>query len=142
MKAFQLNLLRAGAVLLTLAFAVPASAGEFMPISTEAFQAAIAAKRPTVFHVRTKDGVLCNAQHAVLARLMAEPAFKNYIVLEVDFVGNPIRVKMLGAKMPATIIYGRGGVDIGRVVGATDEATIRALLTKTAPDAAVAPAAK
>ncbi|CAM3165801.1 hypothetical protein SPAN111604_07870 [Sphingomonas antarctica] len=127
---------------MTLAVAVPATAGEFMPISTEAFQAAMAAQRPTVFHVRTKDGVLCNAQHAVLAKLMAEPAFKDYVVLEVDFAGNPMSVKMLGAKMPATIIYGRGGVDIGRVVGATDEATIRALLVKTAPDAPVAAAVK
>jgi len=126
---------------MTLCAAVPASAGEFIPISTEAFQAAMATKRPMVFHVRTKDGLLCNAQHAVLAKLMAEPAFKDYVVLEVDFAGNPMSVKMLGAKMPATIIYGRGGVDIGRVVGATDEATIRALLVKTAPDA-VAPAAK
>lgn len=135
MKAFYLKLLRTGAALMTFALAVPASAGEFMPISTEAFQVAMAAKRPTVFHVRTKDGVLCNAQHAVLAKLMAEPAFANYVVLEVDFAGNPMSVKMLGAKMPATIIYGRGGVDIGRVIGATDEATIRALLVKTAPAA-------
>lgn len=93
MKAFHLNLLRVGAVPITLGAAFPANAGEFKPISTETFQAAMTANRPTVFHVRTKDGVLSKAQHAVLAKLMAEPEFEHYVVLEVDFAGNPMSVK-------------------------------------------------
>ena len=109
------------------------AAGEFAPVSMPAFEAAIAAHRPVVFHVRTRDGVLCNAQHKVLERLMAEPAFKDYLVLEVDFTGNPQAAKMLGATMPATIILDRDGADIGRIVGVTDEPGIRALLLKTTP---------
>lgn len=108
-----------------------ATAGEFAPVSMPAFQAAIAAHRPVVFYVRTRDGMLCTAQHKVLEQLMAEPAFKDYLVLEVDFTGNPQTVKMLGAVMPATIIFDRDGVDIGRVQGVTDEPSIRALLAKT-----------
>lgn len=115
-----------------LAAAGPVAAGEFAPVSMAAFQAAVAAHRPVVFHVRTAAGVLCTAQHAVLTKLMAEPGFKDYLVLEVDFTGNPQAVQMLGATMPATIILDRDGVDIGRVQGATDEASIRALLLKTA----------
>ncbi len=72
----------------------PVTAGEFAPVSMAAFQTAIAAHRPVVFHVRTANGVLCTAQHAVLAKLMAEPAFKDYLVLEVDFTGNPQAVAM------------------------------------------------
>ncbi len=112
--------------------AAAATAGEFAPVSMVAFQTAVAAHRPVVFHVRTKDGVLCTAQHKNLEKLMAEAAFKDYLVLEVDFTGNPQTVKMLAATMPATIILDRDGADIGRVVGVVDEASIRALLVKTA----------
>ena len=125
----------AGLAIGVMAAVTPAMlrAGEFAPVSMAAFQAAVAAHRPIVFHVRTKDGVMCNAQHKVLETLMAEPAFKDYLVLEVDFTGNPQTVKMLGVTLPATIVIDRDGADLGRIQGVTDEAGIRALLMKAQP---------
>jgi thioredoxin 1 len=112
--------------------ATPALAGEFAPVSMATYQAAVAKNRPIIFHVRSKDGPVCNAQHAVLAKLMAEPAFADYVVFEADFTANPAAVKMLRVDMPATLIFNRAGTELGRETGLTKEADIGALVTRTA----------
>ena len=112
--------------------ATPAIAGEFVPISMTAYQAAAAKGQPIIIHIRTKDGPVCNAQHAVLAKLMAEPAFADYLVLEADFTANANAVKMMRVDLPATLIFNRGATELGRATGITKEADIRALVTRTA----------
>jgi hypothetical protein len=106
----------------------PALAGEFRPISMEAVTEAVRADRPIVFHVRTANGPLCQAQHTVLEKLMAEPEFDNYLVLQVDFFEDERAVQMLGAELPGSLLLGRGGSEIARIQGNTDEESIRALL--------------
>ncbi len=125
---------KSSAVALGLAlasFGTPALAGEFAPISMAAYQAAVAKGRPIIFHIRTKDGPVCNAQHQVLVRLMEEPTFADYIVLEADFTANANAVKMMRVDLPATLIFNRGATELGRATGITDEAAIRALVTQT-----------
>lgn len=130
---FHIIKLAIASIALTVAsVATPALAGEFSPISMAAYQAAVARHQPIIFHVRTSDGVVCNAQHAVLARLMAEPAFADYVVFEVDFTANPNAVRMLRADMPATLIFNRGTTEMGRATGLASEADIRALVTRVA----------
>ena len=129
----QIVKLSIASIALALAsIATPALAGEFAPISMAAYQAAVAKGRPIIFHVRTKDGVVCNAQHAVLAKLMAEPSFADYIVFEADFTANANAVKMLRVEMPATLIFNRGAAELGRETGITRESEIRALVTRAA----------
>ena len=115
----------AALVAIALAVTAPASAGEFQPVSMDAVTAAVKADRPIVFHVRTQNGPLCQAQHAVLEKLMAEPDFENYLVLQVDFFEDERAVKMLGAELPGSILLGRGGSEIARLQGNTDEDSIR-----------------
>ena len=122
----------ASVALALASIATPAFAGEFAPISMAAYQAAVVRHQPIIFHVRTSDGVVCNAQHAVLAKLMAEPAFAEYVVFEVDFAANPNAVRMLRADMPATLIFNRGATELGRATGLINEADIRALVTQAA----------
>ena len=112
--------------------ATPAFAGTFASISMAAYQAAAAKGQPIIFHIRTKDGPVCNAQHAVLVKLMAEPAFADYIVLEADFTANANAVKMMRVDLPATLIFNRGATELGRETGITKEEVIRALVTRTA----------
>ncbi|TPG16455.1 hypothetical protein EAH87_14610 [Sphingomonas koreensis] len=129
------NILKSSAiaVAITLAsVATPALAGEFAPISMAAYQAAVAKGQPIIFHIRTKNGPVCNAQHQVLVKLMKEPAFADYLVLEADFTANANAVKMLRVDLPATLIFNRGATELGRATGITDEADIRALVTRTA----------
>jgi hypothetical protein len=118
-------------VALALAFtALPAQAGTFAPITMDAYQAAAAKGRPIIFHMRTKDGVVCNAQHAVLEKLMSEPAFADYVVLEADYTANANAFKMMRVDLPATLIFNRGPTEVGRETGITSEAAIRALVTR------------
>ena len=121
------------AIALVLAtVATPVLAGEFAPISMAAYQAAAAKGQPIIFHIRTKDGPVCARQHEVLAKLMAEPAFADYLVLEADFTANANAVKMMRVDLPATLIFNRGATELGRETGITGEDDIRALVTKTA----------
>ena len=129
------NICKSSAVAIALAlasFATPALAGEFAPISMAAYQAAAAKGQPIIFHIRTKDGPVCNAQHQVLVKLMKEPAFADYLVLEADFTANANAVKMMRVDLPATLIFNRGATELGRATGITDEAAIRALVMQTA----------
>ncbi|MBP6546114.1 MAG: hypothetical protein KA085_17205 [Phenylobacterium sp.] len=114
----------------TVLAGAPAFAGEFKSLSLAAFQEAAAKGRPIVLHVRTPDGALCKAQHAVLEKLMKEPAFSNHVVFEIDFASQPAAVAMTGAKLPATLIFNRGQTEMGRLTSVTEESAIRALLTK------------
>lgn len=118
----------ASAVLLGLAG--PALAGEFKPISAEAFQQATTQGREFVIHVRTPNGARCRAQHAVLEKLMLEPRFANLLVLEIEFLSQPNAVALTGAKTPAVLIFHRGETEVGRLTAVTEEAPIRELLTK------------
>ena len=129
------NIYKSSAVAIGLALAslaTPALAGEFAPISMAAYQGAAAKGQPIIFHIRTKDGPVCNAQHEVLVKLMKEPAFAKYLVLEADFTANANAVKMMRVDLPATLIFNRGATELGRATGITDEAAIRALVTQTA----------
>lgn len=127
---FKLSI--ASIALAVASIATPAVAGEFAPISMAAYQAAAAKGQPIIFHIRTKDGPVCNAQHAVLAKLMAEPAFADYLVLEADFTANANAVKMMRVDLPATLIFNRGATELGRATGLTTDADIRALVTRPA----------
>ena len=127
-----LKLSLAGAALAMGTVAMPAFAGTFAPISMAAYQAAVAKSQPIIFHIRTKDGALCARQHAVLAKLMAEPAFADYVVLEADYTANAAAVKMMRVDLPATILFNRGSTELGRETGIVDETAIRALVTRTA----------
>ncbi|MBC7504454.1 MAG: hypothetical protein H7267_01800 [Sandarakinorhabdus sp.] len=81
-----------------------ARAGEFAPVSMAAYQAAAAANRPIIFHVRADRCPVSRAQDKILAALMQQPAYKNTLVLDVDFDKNKPALAMLRAERQGTII--------------------------------------
>ena len=115
------------ALLLGSAVAV---AGEIMPVSMAAYQAAAAKGAPVIFHVKADWCPVCAKQTPIIAKLMAEPAFAKYLVLVVDFDRDKNALGMLKVDHQSTIIVNKGAAEVGRTTGLTDEKAIRDQLMK------------
>ena len=109
---------------------VPAVAGEIIPVSMPAYQAAVATGKPLVFYVKADWCPVCAQETPIIKKLMEDPAFKDYTVLVVDFDQNKQVVQMLKATSQSTIIVNKGNNELGRAIGLTGEAEIKALLLK------------
>jgi len=114
------------------AWAMPAASGaaEILPITQENVQAAVAGSKPILYHVHATWCPVCAKQNEALDTMLKEPAFDKYVVLKVDFDKNKRAVEMLGAKTQSTLVVAKGADEVGRSVGITDPAQIRALLLK------------
>ena len=73
----------------------------------------------------------CAKQRPILAKLSADPAFEDLLIMKVDFDTQKDIVREMGANMQSTLIAFHGKDERGRSVGVTDEAAIRALVAKT-----------
>lgn len=98
------------------------------PFSAERFEAAQAAGRTILVDVAASWCPVCKAQRPVIDRLTASNRFKDIVVLEVDFDAQKDVVKRFGARSQSTLIVFKGAREVGRSVGDTSEAGIRALL--------------
>lgn len=95
-----------------------------------AFAAAQKAGKPILVHITAPWCTTCAAQKPILARLEAEPRFKDLQVFDVDFDSRRDVVKRFGATMQSTLITYRGETEVGRSAGETKPEAISALLDK------------
>ena len=119
------------AAALTACLVGPAGAGEIVPISMAAYQAAAAKGKPIVFHVKADWCPVCAKQSPIIAKLMKEPAYANYTVLVVDFDKDKNALQMLHVDHQSTLVVNKGPTEVARATGMTDESQLRALLNKT-----------
>ena len=95
-----------------------------------AFDAAQVAGGPVLLHIFATWCETCAAQRAVLDKLQGEPAFKAYMVFNIDYDAEKAVMRDFGARSRSTLIVLKGKKEIGRLVGDTSEASIKALLEK------------
>jgi len=115
---------------LALAGTSLATAGTIEPASVAAYQAAAAAGKPLIIFVKADWCPVCAKEAPIIMSLMADPAFKEYQVLVVDFDKDKQYLQMLRVDRQSTIIVNRGDKEIDRATGLTDPAAIRALIAK------------
>lgn len=107
-----------------------ASAGGPAAYTPAAFEAAQKGGKPVLVHITAPWCTTCAAQKPILAKLEAEPRFKELQVFEVDFDSRKDVVKRFGATMQSTLIVYKGDKEAGRSSGETRPEAIGALLDK------------
>jgi thioredoxin 1 len=110
-------------------FGTQAIAAE-MTYTPAAFEAAQKAGKPILVHIAAPWCTTCAAQKPILAKLEADPKFKDLQVFDVDFDSRKDVVKQFRATMQSTLITYKGEKETGRSAGETRPAAISSLLDK------------
>ncbi len=120
-------------VLLTTALgtAVPAPKAALPAYQQASFDAAMKHGTPLVVIVAASWCPVCKAQEAVLSRLMGTPEFKGVQVVRVDFEDQAAVVKALRVDSQSTIVAFKGGKEVGRWVGETNQDRIAIMMKRT-----------
>ncbi|MFN0192322.1 MAG: thioredoxin family protein [Aestuariivirga sp.] len=111
-------------------FVSAAQAATFAGFTQEAFEAAQAAGKPILVDITASWCPTCKAQKPIIEEITGRDAFKDMVVLHVDFDSQKDVVRSLGASMQSTLIVFRGKDEVARSVGETDAAAIEAQLGK------------
>ena len=123
------------AVALTLCLAVTAipaaQAVTEAPFTQQAFATAQHEGKPILVDISAPWCPTCAKQRPILSQFMADPAFKDLVVYQVDFDTQKDVVRALGAQMQSTLVVFHGAVEKGRSTGDTNAESIKALLQKT-----------
>ncbi|SFL62344.1 thioredoxin family protein [Methylobacterium pseudosasicola] len=109
----------------------PALAGETLPFSAAAFEAAQKSGKPILVEVSAPWCPICKTQKPILARLAAEPRFKDLQIFDIDFDSQKDLLRRFNARMQSTLIAYKGETETGRSVGETQPEWIEGLLEKT-----------
>jgi len=117
-----------------LSLAISANAAEVKPFSPESFEAAQNSGKPILIDIAASWCPTCKAQAPIISNLTSSDAFKDMVVLQVDFDEQKAVVRSLGAQSQSTLIVFKGRDEVGRSVGDTDPASIKALLSKAIAD--------
>lgn len=113
--------------LLMFVAAGAATAAPEIPYRPEAFAAAQAAGKPILIDIYAPWCPTCASQRPVIKQLGVDRAFRDLVILVVDFDNQKDVVRALRARSQSTLIVFNGKEERGRSVGETDPAAIRAL---------------
>lgn len=111
-------------------FALPALAAEPVPFTMAAFDQAQKAGRSILIEVHAPWCPTCKAQAPILSEIRKGEAYKNLVVLIVDFDTQKDVLRRLNAQTQSTLITFKGASETGRSVGDTKPASIAALVAK------------
>lgn len=114
-----------------LALSAPAMAGEMQPFSPAAFEAAQKSGKPILVEVSAPWCPICKTQKPIIAKLSADPRFKDLQVFDVDFDSRKDVLRQFNARMQSTLIAFKGETEVGRSVGETQPEWIEGLIEKT-----------
>ena len=110
---------------------VPATvtfAADERPFTRQAFQAAQRQGQSILVEIHASWCPTCAAQKPILAKLFADPRFKNLAVFRVDFDAQKDEVRNFKARVQSTLITFKGKEEIARSVGDTHPESIADLL--------------
>lgn len=108
-----------------------ALAGETRPFSDAAFEAAQKGGKPVLIAVSAPWCPICRTQKPILAKLAAEPRFKDLQIFDIDFDSQKELLRRLNVRMQSTLIAYKGATEVGRSVGETQPEWIEGLVEKS-----------
>lgn len=110
---------------------ISSAAGNGEPFTEEAFVAAQRAGKAILIDTYATWCQICARQQPILAKLHAEPKFKDLVIFKVDFDTQKDVMRAFHATVQSTLIAFRGSKEVGRSVGETQPEWIEDLLDKT-----------
>jgi thioredoxin 1 len=124
------QLLYCTGIALAIAATKPAVAAE-QSFDQARFDAARASGAPVLVFVAADWCPTCRVQSPIIAQIGSEPAFSELQIFRLDFDAQKAQRRALRASRQSTIIVFKGGIEVGRSVGATKSEQIRALMRLT-----------
>ena len=112
------------------ATALPAISATDSAFNRQAFEAAQAAGKSIVLHVAATWCETCQAQRAVLNKLEADPAYKDYLIITIDYDKQKDVMRSFKVTSRSTLIAFKGKTELGRMTGNTKLPVIKALIDK------------
>ena len=94
------------------------------------FETAQAAGKSILLHIAATWCETCQAQRVVLDKLEKDTAFKDYVIITIDFDTQKDVMRNFKANSRSTLIVFKGKTEMGRMVAITKPAAIKALLEK------------
>ena len=107
-----------------------ARAAETVPYTPALFDAAQKAGKSILVEIHAPWCPTCKAQAPILSSIEKGAAYKNLLVVHVDFDSQKDAVQRFGARMQSTLITFKSGKETGRSVGDTNADSLAALLAK------------
>jgi thiol-disulfide isomerase/thioredoxin len=117
--------------LVALATVAPAHAADVRKFDVAAFNAAKAQNRPILVDVKAWWCPVCASQNRTIKRIVADPAYNQLIIFELNFDTQKAERQALSVNRQATLIGYRGQRQVGRLDFVTDKAKIGDLLAAT-----------
>ena len=124
---FLIRIVRLAAVLLVVAAAPAAVAGEWRDYEPAAFAAAQQAGQTIFVAVHADWCPSCRAQRPTLASVFGDAAFHDAVAFIVDFDTDREFVRQYQIRYQTTLIVFKGRTETGRSLGEQDPERIRAL---------------
>ncbi len=115
---------------LSLLAAMSAVAVDTKPFDPATFAALQAANQPVLIDVYADWCPICKQQAPIVGELMANPEFKDFTVLRVNFDTQKDLRRALGVAQQSTFIVYRGRQEVARSIADTNKASIAAALRK------------
>ena len=128
-----MSLMRFTPLIALAALASPLQAQPIQPFSLAALKAAQAAGKPVLVDAYAPWCPTCRAQAPTIDKLASDPAYRNLVILRLDYDNQVAEKKALGISKQSTLIAYRGTIEVGRIVGVTDPVQLRAFATAALP---------
>ena len=113
-----------------VATTLPAMAATDSTFNQKTFEAAQAAGKPIILHVAATWCETCQAQRAVLNKLEVDPAYKDYLIITIDYDKQKDVMRSFNVTSRSTLIAFKGTTEVGRMTGNTKLLVIKALIDK------------
>lgn len=121
-----MSLMRFTPLIALAALASPLQAQPIQPFSLAALKAAQSAGKPVLVDAYAPWCPTCRAQAPTIDKLASDPGYRNLVILRLDYDNQAAEKKVLGISKQSTLIAYRGTHEVGRIVGVTDPAQLRA----------------
>lgn len=108
--------------------AATTAAPSIQPFNQAAFDAAQKAGKPILVWVHAPWCPVCREQAKTIARVTAEPAYRDMQVFRIDYDTQKPLWQKFGATMQSTVIAFHGKRETGRIAHETDDSKVSAVI--------------